>query len=151
MRMMRAFWNGAAGGCAFVLVALLARAVDGVPTLPELAQDRLVLLLPGPVFSLLLDRFLYLGKPLLFGGLLLAQIVIGGLAGVSIARWQRLRPVRDDHRARLAVVAGGALVLWLATGAVVLPLARRGLFAGGVGVAVTTLLGFVAYAVTFAW
>jgi hypothetical protein len=74
---------GAAAGCALTTVALIGRIVDGVPTLPDLVQDRLVLLLPGPVFALLLERFLYLGKPLLFAGLLLAQVAIGAALGVG--------------------------------------------------------------------
>jgi hypothetical protein len=56
--MWRSFWSGLAAGCAFVVVALLARAIAAVPTLPELAQDRLVLLLPGPLFAFLLDHLL---------------------------------------------------------------------------------------------
>ncbi len=132
---MRCFWSGVAAGCAFVVVALLARAADAVPTIPELIQDRLVLLLPGPVFSLLLDRFLYLGKPLLFASLLLAQILFGGLAGIAIGRW-----------GRPALIAAA---LWLVTGLVALPLADRGVFAGSLKVAVVTLLSFAAYAVTF--
>src|ERR1700730_18569549 len=102
MKMRRSFLSGAAAGCAFVIVALLGRAIDTVHTLPELVQDRLVLLLPGPLFSLLLDRSLYLGKPLLFGSLLLAQVVLGGVAGIAIGRW-----------GRPALVAAA---LWLATG-----------------------------------
>jgi DMSO/TMAO reductase YedYZ molybdopterin-dependent catalytic subunit len=132
---MRYFWSGAAAGCAFVVVALLGRAVNATPTLPELVQDRLVLLMPGPVFSLLLDRFLYLGKPLLFAALLLCQVAIGGLAGMAIGRWRR--PFVT------------AAVLWLVTGVIVLPLAGRSIFAGSPAVAVVTLLAFGAYAVAF--
>ncbi len=133
---MRSFWYGAAGGCAFVFVELLGRLLRTVPTLPELIQDRLVLLLPGPVFSLLLDRFLYLGKPLLFAALLLGQVLLGGLAGIVAGRW-----------GRYAVIAA---ILWLVTGLVVLPLASRGVFAGSVAVAVVAALGCSAYALTFA-
>ncbi|HZU77738.1 MAG TPA: molybdopterin-dependent oxidoreductase [Dehalococcoidia bacterium] len=132
---LRSFWNGAAAGCAFVIVALIARAVETVPTLPELVQDRLVLAMPGPLFSLMLDRFLYLGKPLLFASLMLGQVLLGALAGVVIGRWGR--PVLV------------AAALWLLTGFLVLPLANRGDFAGSTSVAVVTLLGYAAYAVTF--
>lgn len=132
---MRNFWYGTAAGCVFVVVSLLARAADAVPTLPELAQDRLVLLLPGPLFSLLLDRFLYLGKPLLFASLLLAEVVAGGLVGLLIGRLGRAAPA--------------ALALWLATGLVALPLVGRGVFAESAEVAVVLLLGFAAYALGF--
>ncbi len=132
---MRNFWYGAAAGCAFVVASLIAHAVDSVPTLPELAQDRLVLLLPGPVFSLLLDRFLYLGKPLLFASLLLAEVAIGGLAGLAIGRWGRPAAV--------------AAALWLLTGFLVLPLVKRGVFAGSAEVAFVLLIGYGVYALTF--
>lgn len=57
-----AFVGGVAGGGGFLVVELAARVVAGIPTLPELIQDRLVQALPGPVFSFVLDRLLYLGK-----------------------------------------------------------------------------------------
>ncbi|HLZ68348.1 MAG TPA: molybdopterin-dependent oxidoreductase [Dehalococcoidia bacterium] len=132
---MRHFWYGTAAGCAFVVVSLIARAADSVPTLPELAQDRLVLLLPGPLFSLLLDRLLYLGKPLLFAALLLAEVAAGGLAGLAIGRWGR--------------PAAAAAALWLLTGFVLLPLVDRGVFAGSAEVALVLLLGLAAYALTY--
>lgn len=130
---MRGFWIGITAGCAFVLVELAGRLVAGVPTVPELIQDRLVLLLPGPVFSFVLDRLLYLGKPALFTALLLAQVLFAGLGGLVFARWRR--PVAL------------ALVAWLAIGVVLLPLAGQGIFAGRLGVAVVTLLSAASYAV----
>lgn len=128
---MRAFWIGIAAGFAFLIVELLGRVVAGVPTVPELIQDRLVLLLPGPVFSFVLDRLLYLGKPGLFTGLLLAQAVLGGVGGLVFARWRE-------------PVALGAVV-WLATGLVVLPVAGQGVFANDAGVAIVSLLASGAY------
>jgi DMSO/TMAO reductase YedYZ molybdopterin-dependent catalytic subunit len=135
MKVLRSFWCGAAAGCAFVVLALVARAVHSTPTLPELVQDRLVLLLPGSLFSYLLDHFLYLGKPILFGGLLLAQVLIGGIAGIAIGRLGR--------------PALTALALWLFTGLVLLPLVHRGVFDRSLAVAVVTLLGYAAYAVAY--
>jgi DMSO/TMAO reductase YedYZ molybdopterin-dependent catalytic subunit len=134
--MLKSFWIGAGAGCTFVAVELLGRFVAGVPTLPELIQDRLVLLLPGPVFSFVLDRLLYLGKPSLFVGLLLLQVVLGGLIGLAVARWGNPLPT--------------SLLLWLLTGLVVLPLAGTGVFAGSLGVAIVTLAAFGLYATALA-
>jgi DMSO/TMAO reductase YedYZ molybdopterin-dependent catalytic subunit len=120
-----------------VLVALLARVAHAVPTLPELAQDRLVLLLPGSLFSELLDRFLYLGKPILFSSLLLAQVLFGGLLGLLLGRGRRM----------LLIVPA----LWLVTGLVLLPLAGHGVFTQSLAVAVATALCFAAYALSFAF
>ncbi|MGH2363719.1 MAG: molybdopterin-dependent oxidoreductase [Chloroflexota bacterium] len=113
------------------MAELTARLIAGVPTLPALIQDRLVQALPGPLFSLILDRLLYLGKPLFFGGLLLFQLLLGGLVGLIIARWHR--PIE--------ILA----VLWVLTGAVVLPLAGRPAFAASAGFAVASLLAFAIF------
>src|SRR4051812_44656648 len=104
-----AFLSGAVAGGAFLVVELAVRVAAGVATLPELVQDRLVQALPGAAFSFLLDRLLYLGKPLFFGGLLLLQLVVAGLVGVVLARW---------HRPVVVLT-----VLWLAVGLGLVPLA----------------------------
>lgn len=128
---MRNFWIGVLAGLGFVAAELLARLLFGIPTLAELAQDRVVALLPGPLFSFLLDRLLYLGKPALFAGLLLSQLVLAGLGGLAAGRWRR--------------PFGLAGALWLVTGLVVLPLAGRGPFAGSLRVAAAALAAFAAY------
>jgi len=130
------FLCGAGAGCAFIFVDLAARVLARVPTLPELLQDRLVLLLPGPVFAFVLDRLLYLGKPLFFGSLLIGMVLAGGAVGVAIGRWGR--PL------------GFAVLLWLATGLILLPLAGRPVFAGSLSVALVLALAFVLYGVSFA-
>ncbi len=135
MRWAPPFVTGVIAGTAFVVVELLARVLAAVPTLPELLQDQLVLLLPGAAFSFLLDHLLYLGKPLFFAGLLVAQLLAGGLVGLALDRWGR--PVLV------------ALLLWLLTGVALLPLAGHGLFAASPAVALTTLLAFLVYALTF--
>jgi DMSO/TMAO reductase YedYZ molybdopterin-dependent catalytic subunit len=133
---VRHFLIGVIAGLAFVVVELAGRVFLRIPTLPELIQDRLVLLTPGPVFAFILDRLLYLGKPTFFASLLLLQLVLAGLGGLVLARWSR--PL------------GLAAVLWLVTGLVVLPLTGQGVFANRADVAVLTLLAFGAYALAFA-
>jgi DMSO/TMAO reductase YedYZ molybdopterin-dependent catalytic subunit len=114
-----------------VLVELLGRTLLQVRTLAELVQDPVLLLLPGPVFAFLLERLLYLGKPLFFVALLLLQVAAGGLVGLIDGRLRR--------------PFGLAVVLWLPTGALLAWLTDRGLFGGDPGVALVTLLGFGAY------
>jgi hypothetical protein len=126
------FWAGVAAGPAFVVVELLGRAVAGVPTLPELVEGRLVQAVPGAAFSFLLDRLYYLGKPVLFGGLLLVQLALAGLAGVAVARGVRPWPL--------------AAALWLFSGVGLLPAAGLGVFAGSAGEALATLCAFAALA-----
>src|SRR5436305_7457663 len=59
---LAAFGSGLVAGGTFLVIELGARVAAGVPTLPELVQDRLVQALPGAAFSFLLDRLLYLGN-----------------------------------------------------------------------------------------
>lgn len=134
---MRDFRIGVVAGCAFLVVELLARLVAGVPSVPELLQDRLVVLAPGPVFSFVLDRLYYLGKPLFFTGMLVLQLVLAGVGGVVVARWRR--------------PAALAAILWLLTGFVVFPIFGRGVFANQVSVAVATLIAFGAYALALVY
>ena len=129
---MRGFWTGVAGGGAFILVELLGRTLGGVPTVPELVQDRLVRVLPGPVFGFMLEHLLYLGKPLLFAGLLGAQLILAGLGGLVVGRW--------GHPFALSAA------LWLLTGGLLALLTGRGLFDGDVRVALDMLASFGAYA-----
>ncbi len=129
---MRRVALGIVAGCALLVVELAGRVFAGVPTVPELIQDRLVQLLPGPVFSFVLDRLLYLGKPLLFASLLLLQLLLAGVGGVLYSRWRQ--PV---------ALAG---LPWLMTGLLLLLVTGQGLFAGSVGVALVELLAFAAYA-----
>ena len=128
---MRRFWCGVAAGCAFLLIELAARLVAGVPTIPELVQDRLVLAAPGPLFAFVLDRLLYLGKPLFFSGLLVLQLVLAGLGGLVLGRW----------RQPLLLAAA----LWVITGLALAPLTGQGVFANRPPVALVSLLGFAAY------
>ncbi len=131
MSPVEGFCGGLAAGSAFLVVELSARIIASVPTLPELVQDRLVQQLPGPAFSFLLTRLLYLGKPLLFAALLLLQLLLGGFVGVLIARWRR------------PMLLGS--LCWLATGVVLLPLAGSPIFDRSVDVALSELLAFAVF------
>jgi DMSO/TMAO reductase YedYZ molybdopterin-dependent catalytic subunit len=122
---------GLIAGCTFVLIELLGRALFQVPTLPEVAQDRLLLAMPGPVFAFLLERLVYLGKPLFLAGLLLLQVAIGTLGGLVAARLGRPLVL--------------AMVLWVLTGGLLAPLTGRGPFGGDPSVAVFSFLAFAAY------
>lgn len=122
---------GATGGLAMVLASLALQPLAGLPTLPALLQDRLVKLTPGPLFGLLIDRLQYAGRPLLFSGLLLAELValtiVGALAATLDRRFSRAKSPHRGHSAwRIAVLA---IVLWLTIGLLVLPLAGLGPFA----------------------
>ena len=111
---------------------LVAKVVFAVPTLPELAQDKLIQSLPGPVFAFMLRNLLYLGKPMFFISLLLLQVALMAGIGMAAMRWRR------------PLEAAGAI--WLLVGLVMLPLLGRGVFDGSVGVALVNLVAVGVFA-----
>src|SRR5205814_570834 len=80
--LLRDLVTSAVASCAAVTLTLAAKVIFSVPTLPELAQDKLVQSLPGPVFAFMLRNLLYLGKPMFFISLLVLQVVIMAAIGV---------------------------------------------------------------------
>ncbi|HEY8742545.1 MAG TPA: hypothetical protein VIU62_05575, partial [Chloroflexota bacterium] len=125
---------GSAGGLAMVLAGLALQPLVGLPTLPELLQDRLVKLTPGALFGLLIDRLQYAGRPLLYSSLLLLELVVlvavGALA-VTLAEGRgadALPPPRHRPVWRIVILA---ILLWLGIGLIILPLAGLGPFAAG--------------------
>lgn len=81
----RAIWRATAAGCGAGLfltaTMLLVRLWLGTLTFPERIADGVLLLLPQQLFSLTLDRFGFAAKPLLFIGIVMAQIVFAGIGG----------------------------------------------------------------------
>jgi DMSO/TMAO reductase YedYZ molybdopterin-dependent catalytic subunit len=131
-RLLRDFVTSTVAACAAVTVTLVAKVVFGVPTLPELAQDKLIQSLPGPVFAFMLRNLLYLGKPMFFISLLVLQVVVLAIVGVAALRWRR------------PLEAAGAI--WLLVGLVMLPLLGRGVFDGSFDVALVNLLAVGVFA-----
>jgi DMSO/TMAO reductase YedYZ molybdopterin-dependent catalytic subunit len=74
---------GGVAGLVMAAVMFSLRLALGVPALPELVEDQAIALLPGPLFSLLLDQLQFAGKPLFLVGLAGAQVLAGVLLGCS--------------------------------------------------------------------
>lgn len=127
---------GFAAGAVAAAVLLALRALVGGPSLPELIQDGVVQLLPGPLFSAALDRLGFAAKPLLFAAILLGIVLVGGALEVV---------------ARALGAAAAAAAGWLLAGAVLLPLLGQGIFGTArpaeAPIWVTTAIGASAYAV----
>jgi DMSO/TMAO reductase YedYZ molybdopterin-dependent catalytic subunit len=83
---------GFAAGVIAALVMLLAlvllRLVSGVISLLEVVADGFLLLLPGALFSTILDTLQRSAKPLMYLGVAVATIVVGGVLG----RWYSSQP-----------------------------------------------------------
>ena len=107
----KSFLFGVASGTAMVMFIMAARLMGNAFSLPELAADWFTAFLPPRVLDFLLLRLSFSAKPLMFVGLLLAQVVAGGVLAVIV--WASGRPVADTRIRTLAASLGirvGAVV-----------------------------------------
>ncbi|HKF74646.1 MAG TPA: molybdopterin-dependent oxidoreductase [Candidatus Dormibacteraeota bacterium] len=131
---------GIIGGLAAVAAMYVASLLTGLRALPDLLQQPVLALMPGPVFGFLIDNLQHAGKVIEEAGLVVAMVAalgaLGAVAGVVATR-------TGLSRAGLVAAAAG----WLVVALVVLPLAGRGLLglADGVTTPVVWALVFVAY------
>ncbi len=131
-----------AGAVASALL-LGARLAVGLPTPADLLEEAFLRLLPGAVFSFLIDRLGFAAKPLLFLALLAGQVLLGGALGLL---WARLPGGWGQRRPGLV---GLSLLLWLL---LALPLWPRARGAGtGSDLVALGLLGLVALAYSLTW
>jgi len=138
--MRRGGLAGLAAGLAAVAAMYVAGLVAGIRALPDLLQQPILAVMPGPVFGFLIDNLQHAGKVIEEAGLILTMVlalaVLGALAGYAAERF---------GLARAGLVA--AAIGWLVVTAAVLPLAGRG-FLGltdGVTTPVVWALVFVVY------
>jgi len=110
----RAAWRAVAAGCGAGLfltaTMLLVRLWLGTLTFPERIADGVLLLIPQQLFSLTLDRFGFAAKPLLFVGIIVAQVALGGIGGFLYWTLAVLLGGRIDLTRPLAGGASGTLL-----------------------------------------
>jgi DMSO/TMAO reductase YedYZ molybdopterin-dependent catalytic subunit len=132
------FWWGCIAGLGLVALMYLANAFLGLRPLPQLLNEPLLSLMPGPVFGFLIDTLQHAGKVVEELGLIIAMVValggVGALCAVAALRWKsQYLPFAFAAAAWIVVVAvllpiGGAGLLGLSDG-VVTPLEWAALFA----------------------
>jgi len=110
----RAAWRAVAAGCGAGLfltaTMLLVRFWLGTLTFPERIADGVLLLIPQQLFSLTLDRFGFAAKPLLFVGIVAAQVAFAGIGGFLYWTLAVLLAGRLDLTHPVAGGASGALL-----------------------------------------
>src|SRR5215469_10593774 len=127
---------GLAAGMAAVAAMYLAGLLTGLRALPDLLQQPILAVMPGPVFGFLIDNLQHAGKVIEEAGLIVAMVValavLGALAGYATVRY---------GLARAGLLA--AAVAW----AVVLPVGGQGFLGltGGVQTPVVWALVLVVY------
>ena len=131
---------GLVAGLAAVAAMYLAALLTGMRALPDLLQQPILALMPGPVFGFLIDNLQHAGKVIEEAGLIVAMVaalaVLGALAGLATDRY---------GLPRAGLVAAG--VGWLVVAGAILPLAGQGPLGlvGGVTTPVVWALVFVVY------
>jgi len=129
------FSTGALAALLAAVVMLVLAALFGVPVAPQLVADRLTALVPVGVFSAVLAGLESAAKPLVFGGVVVGQVLLGGLLGVAAGRAVR-RGISP-----LAIFAGLLVAAWVVLALVIAP-------AGGIGpVGATSTAGVGATAI----
>jgi DMSO/TMAO reductase YedYZ molybdopterin-dependent catalytic subunit len=136
----RGAWAGLIAGLAAVAAMYVASLVAGLRALPDLLQQPILSIMPGPVFGFLIDNLQHAGKVIEEAGLVIAMVVglaiLGGAAGLVAERSKLPRP---------GLVA--AAIAWLVVNLLVLPVTGQGLL--GLTAAFTTpvlwALVFAAY------
>jgi DMSO/TMAO reductase YedYZ molybdopterin-dependent catalytic subunit len=131
---------GLAAGLAAVAAMYVAGLLTGLRALPDLLQQPILSVMPGPVFGFLIDNLQHAGKVLEEAGLIVAMVavltVLGALAGYASDRF-------GLSRAGLLAAA----LAWAVVVAVVLPVGGLGFLglADGVQTPVIWALVFVVY------
>src|SRR6184192_3160023 len=85
------FGWGVAGGAALVALMYLSQGIFGLRPLPQLLNNPLLSLMPGPVFGFLIDTLQHAGKVVEEFGLVIAMVIALGVLGAASAvanlRW----------------------------------------------------------------
>ena len=133
---------GAIAGAALVALMYFSSAVFGLHPLPQLLNEPLLSILPGPVFGFLIDTLQHAGKVVEEFGLVVAMVValgaLGAASAVAATRWKsRYLP--------FAFAGAG----WLVVVAVLLPISGQGFLglAGGPATPIVWAALFAIYAV----
>ena len=117
MTRKQAAWHGFGWGCvaglALVALMYLANAFLGLRPLPQLLNEPLLALMPGPVFGFLIDTLQHAGKVLEEFGLIVAMVVglgvLGALTSLASLRFKTQYLPFAFAAAGWIVVAGALL------------------------------------------
>jgi DMSO/TMAO reductase YedYZ molybdopterin-dependent catalytic subunit len=135
---------GLVAGLAAVAAMYVAALLTGMRALPDLLQQPILALMPGPVFGFLIDNLQHAGKVVEEAGLIVSMVValavLGALAGLATDRF-------GLPRAGLVAAAVG----WLVMAGAVLPLAGQGMLGLGAGVTTPVVWALVFVVYWLAW
>ncbi|MBI4200335.1 MAG: molybdopterin-dependent oxidoreductase [Chloroflexi bacterium] len=115
---------GLLAGGVMALSMVAVRLGAGAPTTADLLADTLTRLMPPALFDFLLERLRFVAKPLLFAGVLAAQVGLAGGLGVLYSRYAHRWPFRVTQPWLRGLLLTG--VVWLVTVGLLTPLLGGG-------------------------
>jgi DMSO/TMAO reductase YedYZ molybdopterin-dependent catalytic subunit len=130
------FAAGVLAAAVMLLAIVVLRLLSGVTSLPEVVAEGLLVLMPGALFSAVLDSLQHAAKPLFYLAIGIGMLIVGGVLG----RWYANQPTWSQA---LKIVLGA----WLVFGLGVYVILGAGLFgqhlqAGAVWHAASLLIVF---------
>src|SRR5919202_1449826 len=102
------FAAGVVAALLMLLAVVLLRLASGTISLPEIVADGFLLLLPGAAFSTILDSLQRSAKPILYLGVAVGMVIVGG----GLGRWYASSPTWKQAAVIVASV-------WLTFGLVI--------------------------------
>ena len=142
---------GLAAGTAMVAYTLAARDAFGALTITELAADWFTSVMPPELIDYLLETLSYSAKPLMFAGMLVAQVLVGGLLALAFVAVPRSWPtMRLPGWTRAPIFAAA---LWVVSMVTLAPAFDGGLFGtsapgGAAGFVLASLGAYLVYGAT---
>jgi DMSO/TMAO reductase YedYZ molybdopterin-dependent catalytic subunit len=135
------FASGVIAAVCMLVAIVILRVLSGVLSLPEVVAEGLLVMMPGALFSAVLDSLQHAAKPLFYVAVCIGMLIVGGFLG----RWYATRPTWRQA-AKLVVV------VWLVFGLGIYTILGAGFFgqhlqAGPIWHAVSLLVVFGVYGV----
>jgi hypothetical protein len=135
------FTAGVVAGVVMLLAIVILRLLSGVVSLPEVVAEGLLVMMPGALFSAVLDSLQHAAKPLFYLAVGIGMLIVGGFLG----RWYSSQPT---WKQAVKIVLGA----WLVFGVGIYTILGGGIFgqhlqAGPIWHAVSLLVVFGVFGV----
>src|SRR5579859_915689 len=92
------FAAGVVAAVCMLVAIVVVRLLSGVISLPEVVAEGLLVMMPGALFSAVLDNLQHAAKPLFYLAVGVGMLIVGGLLG----RWYGSQPTLK-HAAKIVL------------------------------------------------
>ncbi|MCH8205783.1 MAG: molybdopterin-dependent oxidoreductase [Chloroflexi bacterium] len=152
--LIKGFVFGILAGFAMIVFTVAMRVVWDALSITELAADWFTERLPGGAIDFLLANLSFSAKPLMFVGLLVCQVLVGGVLGIIYTSVDHRWPAVESGAWSRGFWFG--VLLWLLSMVTLVPIFGGGVFGASVPAGSTRLVfaslgAFVVYGLTLAF